>query len=353
MFDARYDPGEVIGKGGMGEVLLCRDRELGRQVAVKVAQVSSPLAREMFLREARIQGQLEHPAIVPVYDLGSMPDGQPYFAMKRILGTSLKDIVARLDEGEQATEKKYSRTKLLSAFVSICLAIDFAHSRNVIHRDLKPANIMLGEFGEVYVLDWGIAKLLGDSEPSGEPPIDRDSDAGQTTDGGVFGTPGYMAPEQLAGVRDAISVRTDVYALGAIMFEILTLEPMHAQRATLTAPDLAIPPELAAICERATAKEPSARWSSAREMADAVERFLEGDRDVEMRHRAAQEHLSASRRALVRARDPAVNEHEERAVGLREAARAMALDPTSSEPTKAVLQILARAAADAAGRGGP
>jgi serine/threonine-protein kinase len=261
----------------MGEVRLCIDRDLGRKVAVKISQATNQISREMFLREARIQGQLEHPAIVPVYELGKMPDGQPYFAMRRVHGRSLKEALER-----------YTRTKLLGAFVSICLAIDFAHSKNVIHRDLKPDNIMLGEFGEVYILDWGIAKIIGEPDPNLSLPLPRPpDDSFQTTDGGVFGTPGYMAPEQARGDQEAISVGTDVYGLGLILFEILTGEPMHSSSISLRSPELAIPPELVAICERALEFDLDARWPSAREMANAIERFLEGDRDLEARRKAA------------------------------------------------------------------
>jgi serine/threonine-protein kinase len=340
VFAERYEQREVLGSGGMGEVLLCEDRELGRHVAVKISRSMSAISREMFVREAQIQGRLEHPSIVPVYDLGRTPDGQPYFAMKRVLGTSLGDILRRLGEGDPIAQKKYTRSKLLGAFVSVCLAIDFAHSRNVIHRDLKPANVMLGEFGEVYVLDWGIAKVVGESEPGWIPPPDLTDDSRETTEGGIVGTPGYMAPEQLRGTRDQISNRTDVYALGLILFEILTLEPMRYGRAALRREDLAIPPELASICERATEAEISERWASAREMAEGIERFLEGDRDLEMRHKAAEEHLHQARRALVRAKDPASSEHDERALALREASRAIALDPSDREASRTVLQIL-------------
>src|SRR5687768_1961663 len=278
MFEARYERGELLGRGGMGEVMVCQDRELGRQVAVKISRATNDISRDMFVREARIQGQLEHPAIVPVYDFGKMPDGQPYFVMKRVRGTSLKEILRRMADGDPVAIKKYTRTKLLGAFVSVCLAIDFAHSKSVIHRDLKPANIMLGEFGEVYVLDWGIMKLVGEAEPGGGLSSSGPQDGSmQTTIGSAFGTPGYMAPEQLDGDVEAISVRTDVYALGAMLYEILTLRPLSAKGGAGTP---TVPPELKAICDRAVAQVISDRWASAREMADAVDRYLEGDRDL-------------------------------------------------------------------------
>src|SRR5688572_668893 len=257
--------------------------------------------------------------------------------MKRVRGTSLKEILRRMADGDPVAIKKYTRTKLLGAFVSVCLAIDFAHSKSVIHRDLKPANIMLGEFGEVYVLDWGIMKLVGEAEPGGGLSSSGPQDGSmQTTIGSAFGTPGYMAPEQLDGDVEAISVRTDVYALGAMLYEILTLRPLSAKGGAGTP---TVPPELKAICDRAVAQVISDRWASAREMADAVDRYLEGDRDLAMRLKAADEHLEKAKQALVRARE-GTSEHEERARALREAARAVALAPDHAEATRTVLRVL-------------
>lgn len=217
--------------------------------------------RARFLREARVQGQLEHPAIVPVYDLGVDPNGASYFTMKRVRGMTLEAVLDGLRKRDPDATIEYSRRKLLTAFGSVCLAIDFAHARGVIHRDLKPGNIMLGGFGEVYVLDWGVAKLGNVPEPQMANLVHAPlTTGGGTAIGAVLGTPGYMPPEQMLG--GDLDARSDVYALGAILFEILTLELLHPQSkvneiiaSTLKgadtsparAPDREIPPELEAI----------------------------------------------------------------------------------------------------------
>src|ERR1043165_5843394 len=150
---ARYQPAGRLGAGGMGEVLLASDQQLGRDVAIKRMLASSPALEARFLREARIQGRLEHPAIVPVHELATDSEGRPFFVMKRLTGATLSDML---------TATTYSRQKLLRAFADVCMAVAFAHSRGIVHRDLKPSNIMLGDFGEVYVLDWGIARILAE-----------------------------------------------------------------------------------------------------------------------------------------------------------------------------------------------
>lgn len=272
-FDERYGPPTELGRGGMGVVQLHRDERIGREVAMKRLRgpvVGMPELSARFVREARVQGQLEHPAIPPVYDVGVDPDGAPYFTIKRLRGRTLKDIIAGLVAGTPRYAQ-FTRRRLLADLASVCLAVEFAHNRGVLHRDLKPANIMLGDYGEVYVLDWGVAKLAEvDDSPVDLSEIVRDTPAGEaatTMAGIVLGTPGYMAPEQLHNHN--IGPTVDVYALGSILFEILTLLPLHdgrskdailAQtvagadaRASVRAPDLDIPPELEAACVRATA----------------------------------------------------------------------------------------------------
>ena len=181
----RYEVGARIGSGGMGEVVLQIDRNIGRAVAKKMLhpEMHNSISLQRFVREARVQGQLEHPAVVPVHDFGVDDDGRLFFTMKRIRGQTLAQILERLAGHDRDTELKFTRHKLLSAFVQVCLAVEYAHKRGVIHRDLKPSNIMLGDFGEVYVLDWGLAKLTrgsgaaGDSEeaPAGRVPSPRAS----------------------------------------------------------------------------------------------------------------------------------------------------------------------------------
>lgn len=224
--DSRYQARGLLGLGAMGEVHLCRDGWLGRDVAVKTVtrDASAPDMRARFLREARIQGQLEHPSIVPVYDMGKDVDGNEFFTMKRVSGRTLSDVLEDLAVGDSdALSSEFSRTKLLGIFRQVCLAIEYAHSRGVMHRDLKPANLMVGQFGEVYVLDWGLARVRA---VAGGSFVPVDGVPASASAGRILGTPGYMAPEQIESA-DAADERADVYALGSILFEILTLTPLN------------------------------------------------------------------------------------------------------------------------------
>ena len=256
--DSRYALRSMLGRGGMGEVWLAHDVRVDRDIAIKLMRgggSTDPDAIARFLREAKVQGRLEHPSVVPVHDLGG-EEGAPYFAMKRLSGTTLADVIAAQDE------VKWPRRTLLARFNDVCLAIEFAHERGVIHRDLKPANLMLGDFGEAYVLDWGLARVQGGAEADPIHASDLGSGGGHTEAGAMLGTPGYMAPEQMRG--DPVDRRTDVFALGCILFEILTGKPAiprdRTLEVTLTAPCYRpaergddIPPELDDICARATA----------------------------------------------------------------------------------------------------
>jgi serine/threonine-protein kinase len=349
---ARYRFGEVLGEGGMGEVLLAHDDHIGREVAVKRIRGLDPTAEELsrFLREARVQGRLEHPAVVPVHDLAIDRDGRPFFVMKRLTGTTLQELLVRLRTG--AGDGAALRRRMLRAFVDVCLAIEFAHSRGIVHRDLKPANIMLGDFGEVYVLDWGVARALTETAAPGGPPsgvqpaaADLRLDTGDTLVGTVLGTPAYMAPEQLAGERAGPAA--DLYALGCILFEIVAGSPLHTQRSVgeaLTQPPARpsarrpdAPPELDAICERATAIDPEARLGSARALGDAVQAYLDGDRDVAARVDLARRHIAEARAALAAGEDEA-----HRASAMRAAGRALALDPTATEAADLVTHLMLR-----------
>jgi serine/threonine-protein kinase len=322
----RYRLGELIAKGGMGEVFSARDEQVGRDVAIKRIRDAKPSSRRVarFLREASIQGRLEHPAIVPVHEIGRDVDGLPFFVMKKLSGAELSAIVARDDD-------EFMLQRVLRAFADVCLAIELAHVRGIVHRDLKPSNILLGDFGEVYVLDWGIAKVLGESDSEladlGATHLDG------TAAGSQLGTPGYMSPEQIRGLLD-IDGRADVYALGCVLFEILAGEPLHPRgkdgmnsslatfdaRPSRRAPRRDIAPELDAICVDATVSDRDARIATARELGARVQRFLDGDRDVATRREHAREHYRRAHTAFV-------SDEPDHSTAMREAASALALDP--------------------------
>ncbi|KAB2910082.1 MAG: serine/threonine protein kinase, partial [Kofleriaceae bacterium] len=155
----------------MGDVWLALDRRIGREVAVKVARPEDDEDIKRFLREARVQGQLDHPAVVPVHDVGTREDGTVYFTMKRVRGETLATIVGRLAQGDEEARRRYGLRKLLTAFLSACHAVEVAHDHGLVHRDIKPGNVMLGDHGEVYVLDWGLAKVRGTDDVSSRPSL--------------------------------------------------------------------------------------------------------------------------------------------------------------------------------------
>jgi serine/threonine protein kinase len=375
-FELRYEMRAKLGEGGMGEVHLCRDRRIGREVALKVIRSEHGARvdlRKRFLREVRVQGQLEHPSVVPVYDLGRDPDRKSYFTMKRVRGQTMEQILSALRRGEPEALRQHTRFKLLTAFGTACLAVHFAHTRGVLHRDLKPGNVMLGDFGEVYVLDWGLAKVTGgteasdaDADPSsgslGDSAPRTEGLAGLTATGVLMGTPGFMAPEQIRKEFGAMGPGVDIYALGAILFEILSIEPLHGKgspdelmTSTLKGVDVEaairraerdVPPELVAIVARATALNPENRYATAREMQEALERFMNGDRDLERRRELAREHAAAAYDAAMRALEgehtPGQSQRalSEMSRAMREVSRAIALDPQNGEAMRTLVRLL-------------
>ncbi len=385
--EERYERLELLGRGGMGEVELLRDRRIGRDIARKRMHRDldgsvDGLGATRFLREATVQGRLEHPSIVPVYDLGREAGGT-YFTMKRIRGETLSELLARglvEDESQRASlaggPRRWARRGVLGAFVQVSRAVHFAHTRGVVHRDLKPANIMLGEFGEVYVLDWGLAKTLEDPganapivnvaaeggrltreppNPYGESVAPRTGNANATEAGTFLGTLGYMAPEQVIDAA-RVDARADVYALGTILFEIFADRPLHERISptqlladTLTPVDVRArladraPPEIERLLVAALSLEPGGRPADAGAVADVVQRYLDGDRDLALRrslgeaHRARAETLAKSAVDPQRAMESALADRRE---ALAEVGRALALDPQSGESLRVLISLL-------------
>ena len=282
----RYALGEVHAAGGLGRVVRARDRRLHRTVAVKELLQRTPTAEARFVREALITARLEHPGIVPVHDAGRRPSGEPYYSMKLVSGRTLRDLIQ--SRGELA-----ERLALLPNALAVAEAVAYAHSQDVIHRDIKPPNVLVGDFGETVVIDWGLAKDL--SGRVAEPEVEAIAAAAgsgsgelETAAGNVMGTPAYMAPEQARG--EEVDARADVYSLGALLYELLTGKPPHegpsladvlasAQKGQVTPVEERVPdapPDLTAIVRKAMASEPRDRYPSAVEMAADLRRFQTG-----------------------------------------------------------------------------
>jgi len=285
----RYVRQSHLGSGGLGEVTRCHDSLLGRMVAVKTARWDlGPDVQAVLEREARIVAMLEHPNIIPVYDAGFIGGVGPYYVMRVVTERSLADIIEDLAAKKADAVHEYSQKKLLRSFVEICQAVDFAHSKGVVHCDLKPSNILIGDFGEVLVVDWGLAYCA------------------QYPGGARGGTPGYMAPEQCDQNQLVFDAQTDVFALGAILYELITLSAafpdgldsdrqptsQSIRRSQPYAPavsmrercgHLRVAAELDEICLRALELEPRDRCRSAREISEAIEDYLEGTRELERR----------------------------------------------------------------------
>jgi serine/threonine protein kinase len=255
--ETRFLLGREIGRGGMGSVWEAEDPELERSVAVKVLDLpdaAGDLAARLRL-EARVLARLEHPGIVPVHDVGSLPDGRPFYAMKLVRGERLDAAAARLA----------TLPERLRLFLRVCEPVAFAHARGVVHRDLKPDNVMVGPFGEVLVLDWGIARLVGEAAPAATPAAEAAAArAGPgTAAGAVLGTPGYMSPEQERG-EEGVDRRADVFALGRLLRLLAGEEALGNRR-------------LGAIVARATAEGPHARYPDVPSLAADVARLLDGE----------------------------------------------------------------------------
>ncbi len=285
----RYRPLRFHAKGGLGEVHLAHDQELHRDVALKRVQErhhSNLDSRRRFLLEAEITAKLEHPGVVPVYGLVQDDAGQPCYAMRFIEGDTLRDAIKRFHDANASGRDPHTRglelRQLLARFIAVCNTVAYAHSRGILHRDLKPANVMLGKYGETWVVDWGLAKII---DPASAGSSVRDeatqstvaSESCETEAGQVLGTRAYMSPEQAAGRIDHLGPATDIYSLGAILFELLTgqkpLPDSNAASKGGFAPS-AMPPALGAVCRKAMAVNPEDRYSSALSLAADVESWL-------------------------------------------------------------------------------
>jgi serine/threonine-protein kinase len=306
----RFRPLREHARGGLGEVFVAEDEELHREVALKQIQdrfADQLDARYRFVREAEITGHLEHPGVVPVYGLGAYPDGRPYYAMRFIHGESLAEAIQRFHQADEdprrdAGERSLALRELLGRFVAVCQAVGYAHARGVVHRDLKPANVMLGEYGETLVVDWGLAKVLASG---GRQPPEQHADAEETTAGSpvrisagggstatelgqVLGTPAYMPPEQAAGKHDEVGIASDVFALAATLYCLLTGGPPYQGHDAIVQAALgnvvparqrkpSVPASLEAICSKAMAAHPAERYRTAGSLAIDVQRWLAGE----------------------------------------------------------------------------
>lgn len=269
--DERYQLGERIGEGGMGVVHLGLDRRLDREVAIKLLRPGSLAAGDVarLRREARLLARLEHPGIVPVHDLGELPDGGVFLVMKRVRGRRLDEFVRTgLPLGER-----------LRLFLTLTDTIAFAHAAGVLHRDLKPANVMVGTFGEVLAMDWGVARVEGATDEAASGDAVAGGDA--TRAGTVIGTPGWMAPEQARGDASSTGVRMDVFGLGRILEFLLDAPGAGGAAKPAPAP-------LRSIARRATAEDPALRYGGVTELAADVRRFLDGGRVLAHQETAAE-----------------------------------------------------------------
>jgi serine/threonine protein kinase len=287
-----YSKFEDLTEGGAASLKTCFDKNLCRYVAMKKLHPhlkDNEMEQKRFLREARVTSQIQHPSTVPVYELGRDDAGQLYFTMKKVEGQDLRKILSLLKDQVFVTLRDFPEERLLNIFVQVAQAVAYAHSQGVIHRDLKPANILIGSFGETIVLDWGLAKVFGEDDDFHDEHTGPEAGLELTRAGRRYGTPLYMSPEQARGETD-VDVRCDIYNLGLILYEILTLEnvvagesvdevlkkvleeqpvPPH-QRQTYRP----VAPELEAICLKALQKNPDDRYASVTEMVGDVDSFM-------------------------------------------------------------------------------
>jgi serine/threonine protein kinase len=346
--EERYSRGPELGRGGLGRVIAGEDSVLKRSVAIKemLAGTDDPSLIRRFMREGEIAGRLTHPNVVPVYDIGVREESgskNPYFVMTRIVGHDLRKIIQAVEMDENDSRHKFSRPRLLKVFQDVCLAMAYAHDHGIIHRDLKPSNIMVGKYGEVYVVDWGLAKVLAEKEDVAIRSLEemRNEELGiyperahrneglsgiiphsempaLTMEGEVLGTPAYMPPEQADGKISELDERSDIYSLGAILYEILTFRPpfggktaqevlekvisTHLTHPAVRASEVrrkikdeetvfpeSVPKALEEIVLKAMSKKKDARYQNVMEIHEEVQSFIEGEKQREWNHIKAEE----------------------------------------------------------------
>lgn len=284
----RYIDFAPLGAGGAAVLQTCKDKNLGRTVVMKVLHKQfskNEHMRARFLREARVTAQLQHPNTVPVYEIGHDLEGRLFFTMKRVEGETLREIMEQQTLGEQQAIETYNLDRMLGVIIQVCNALAYAHAHGVVHRDVKPENIIIGTFGEVMLLDWGVAKVwaMDDEEDQLTMEYQELTDVGQRP-----GTPLYMSPEQVRS-GSIIDARTDVYSIGVVLYEILTLkEPLRGEKVHETfekivsevpvppakrTPDRQVPHVLAAIAMKALEKDPKDRFQTMSELIDALRDF--------------------------------------------------------------------------------
>ena len=291
----RYVIREFHARGGIGEIWMAEDPEIGRTVALKRLRPNRQEQKDRFLVEAQVTGQLEHPGIVPVHDLGLDESGQPFYVMSFIHGRTLKELLAEHheDAGPDGESREVRSARLLAIFVKVCQTVAYAHHRGVVHRDLKPDNVMLGPFGEVLVLDWGMAKVQSQPEPARDSQPVHLTGSGSSTEtqaGTVLGSPPYMAPETAEGFSSLADEQTDVYLLGATLYHLLTGKPPREGSSAYEMIELArtvapppprrlgadVPRALEAICLKAMAQRKESRYRSVAELIQDMERYQAG-----------------------------------------------------------------------------
>jgi serine/threonine protein kinase len=307
----RYRSQGVIGEGGMGVVERAEDIDIGRPVAIKrlLPEASHPIGVARFVGEVRIVGSLEHPNVAPIHDVGLDEQGRYFFVMKYVEGETLADVIDRLASGSPDAHAAWTFERRAEVMISVLRALEYAHARGIVHRDIKPDNIMIGRYGEVWLMDWGIAKKIGEAEPG----VPLSAGPGMT---GLIGTPAYMSPEQARG--DEADVRSDLYAVAVTLHELVGLrhylahksddmavmlgaiqhDPPNARYVSdYKSPHQGPPPvELRIVCERGLQKDPAQRFQSAADMLAGIQAFLEGRGEVHCMHSLTKRSLRESSR---------------------------------------------------------